>query len=113
MNKEPVTTEYIEEQIILLQKQRDQLVKNEEIKNKKAFDLSEQLKKLKSVRDKTEKAIIDTQKKLNKHCTHEKVRTETYDVEGGYLDRAEHWTYYYCEICGVKFDEKVTYGGFA
>ena len=83
------------------------------LKNKKAFDLSKQLEKLKVVKEKTEKAIIETQLELNKYCTHEKIRTENRSYSGGYLDRAEYWTDYYCEICGVKVNEEVTYGGFA
>jgi len=110
------TTELIEEkqkEIDLLKKQKEELIKDEETKNQYALDLSKHLKKLKDIRDKNEKAIINTTKELNKHCTHERIRTESHHVEGGYLNRAENWTYYYCEICGVKVDEKVEYGGFS
>lgn len=99
-------------EIIRLEKEKEQLIKEEETKNKRAIELSNQLKKLKSVREKTDKAIIETILELNKHCTHEKIRTENRNYPGGYLDRAEHWTDYFCEICGVKVDEKVEYGGF-
>ena len=95
-----------------LQQEKEQLVKDEEIKNKKALDLSKKLQKLKEVRDKTERAITETTLELNKHCTHEKLRIETRNYPGGYLNRAEYWTEYWCEICGVKVDEKVEYGGF-
>ena len=111
-----VTNEKIkkkENEIIRLKKEKEKLIEAEEIKNKKAHDLSIQLKKLKVVRDKTDKAIIETTLELNKHCTHEKVRTEERNYPGGYLDRAEYWVDIYCVICGVKVDEKVTYGGFA
>jgi len=103
----------IEEEKERLEREKENLIKAEEIKNKKAHDLSVQLKKLKVVRDKTEKAIIATTLELNKYCTHEKLRTEERNYPGGYLDRAEHWVDTYCVICGVKVDEKVTYGGFA
>ncbi len=102
-----------EKQIETLEKEKEEIIKKDEIKNQKALDLSKQLQKLKVVRDKTEKAIIATTLELNKYCTHEKIRTENRNYSGGYLDRAEYWTDYFCEICGVKVDEKVEYGGFA
>ena len=95
-----------------LQKEKETILKKEEIKNKKAYDLSMKLQKLKELRDKTEAQITDTILELNKHCTHEKLRIETRNYPGGYLDRAEHWTEYWCDICGIKVDEKVEYGGF-
>jgi hypothetical protein len=113
MNKEKLTKEEIDQEIIVLEKQKESIVKKEEIKNQKAFDLSKQLKKLRIVAHKTELAIIETQKELNKLCTHERTREEYRDYAGGYLDRAEHWTDTYCEICGVKINEEVSYGGFA
>ena len=102
----------IDQEIEDLKQEKVKIEKEEAIKNKKAYDLSKQLEKLKVIRDKTESAIIETQKELNKHCTHEKIREEKYNYEGGYLDRAEYHTDYYCMLCGVKVDEKVKYGGF-
>lgn len=101
-----------EKEIEKLQKEKEVIIEKQEIKNKEALKLSEQLQKLKVVRDKTELAITETREKLYKLCTHEKVRTENRNYPGGYLDRAEHWTDYYCELCDQKIDEKVTYGGF-
>ena len=101
-----------QDEITRLENEKKRLIEEEETKNKRAIELSNQLKKLKSVREKTDKAIIETTLELNKHCTHEKIRTENRNYPGGYLDRAEHWTDYFCEICGVKVDEKVKYGGF-
>ena len=104
--------QFIDQQIAKLKKEKEILIKEEEIRNKKAFELSEQLQKLKAIRDETEKAIIKTTLELNKYCTHEKTRTEEQSYPGGYLDRAEYITTYYCELCGVKVDEKIAYGGF-
>jgi hypothetical protein len=109
------TSELIEEkekEIKLLEKEKEQIIKDDQIKNQKALDLSEKLKKLKELRDQTESQIIDTTLELNKHCTHERIRTKNRSYPGGYLDRAEYWTNYFCEICGAKVDEKVEYGSF-
>jgi len=111
-----VTNEKIkkkEDEIIRLKKEKEKLIKEEETKNKKAVELSDRLKGLKELKDKTQKEILEVTLELNKHCTHEKVRTEERNYPGGYLDRAEYWVDTYCVICGVKVDEKVTYGGFA
>ena len=102
-----------EAQIEQLRKEQEVIRKKQEIKNKKAHNLSMKLQKLKELRDKTEGQIIETTLELNKLCTHERIRTENRNYAGGYLDRAEYWTDYFCEICGVKVDEKVEYGGFA
>ena len=102
-----------EKEIAVLEKEKEKIIEAAAIKNQKALDLSKKLQKLKEVRDKTEKAITEITLELNKHCTHEKIRTENRNYPGGYLDRAEYWTDYFCEICGVKVDEKVEYGGFA
>lgn len=104
--------EFIDKEIEKLQTKKANILKKEELKNKKAVELSNRLIVLKELRDKTEKEIIEVTLDLNKHCTHEKIRTEHRNYRGGYLDRAEHWTDYFCEICGVKVDEKVEYGGF-
>ena len=100
-------------EIAKLKKEKQKLQKEKEIKNKDAYNLSVTLKGLKESRSGIDKQIIEVQKELNKLCTHEKIRTEERNYAGGYLDRAEHWTDYFCEICGVKVDEKVSYGGFA
>jgi len=102
-----------EKEIENLQKEKEKILEEEELKNKKALELSTQLKELKELRDNTEKLIIYTTLQLNKHCTHEKIRTEHRSYPGGYLDRSEYWTDYFCEICGLKIEEKVKYGGFA
>jgi len=102
----------IENEKSRLEKEKQRLIKEEETKNKRALKLSEQLKSLKEIRDTAQKEILEVTLELNKHCTHEKIRTEHRNYPGGYLDRAEHWTDYFCEICGVKVDEKVEYGGF-
>jgi hypothetical protein len=109
---ENFTKEEIDQEIKDLEQKKAQIEHEEQIKNKEAYKLSKQLEKLKVVRDKTEAAIIETTKELNKYCTHEKIRTEEYNSEGGYLNRAEYKTCYYCEWCGVLVDEKVTYGGY-
>ena len=111
-----VTNEKIKkkaDEILRLKKEKDRLIEEEETKNKKAVQLSDRLKGLKELKNKNQKEIIEVTLELNKHCTHEKIRTETRNYSGGYLDRAEYWTYYFCEICGVKIDEQVEYGGFA
>ena len=102
----------IENEKSRLEKEKEQLIKKEETKNKRALKLSEQLKELKEIRDRAQKEILEVTLELNKHCTHEKIRPEHRNYPGGYLDRAEHWTDYFCEICGVKVNEKVEYGGF-
>ena len=102
-----------QDEITRLENKKKQLIEEEEKKNKRAIELSNRLKKLKTVRENINKAIIDTTLELNKHCTHEKIRTEHRNYPGGYLHTAEHWTDYFCEICGVKVDEKVKYGGFS
>jgi len=96
-----------------LQREKENLIKEAEIKNKEAYNLSVTLKGLKESRAGIDKQIIEVQKELNKYCTHEKIREECRNYAGGYMDRAEHWTDYYCELCGIKVDEKVEYGGFA
>jgi len=110
-----VTNEKIkkkQDEITRLEEEKQRLIKEEETKNKRALKLSEQLKSLKEIRDTAQKEILEVTLELNKHCTHEKIRTEHRNYPGGYLDRAEHWTDYFCEICGVKVNEKVEYGGF-
>lgn len=102
-----------EEEIKNLESEKETLIKKKAAQNARAIKLSEQLQELKEVRDTAEKSIIEVKLELDKHCIHDKVRTETRNVPGGYLDRAEYWTYYYCEVCGKKIDEKVKYGGFA
>jgi hypothetical protein len=104
--------EIIDIEITKLKQKKVNIEEEEKIKNKKALDLSKQLQKLKVARDMANKAIIETTLELNKCCTHEKVRTDHHNVSGGYLNKSEHWTYYYCELCGVKVDEKVRYGSF-
>ena len=114
MNKEnEEATKFIDQKIEELKIEKAQIRHEEEIKNHKALDLSKQLKKLKEVCENASKAIIETQLELNKYCTHERIRTENRNYEGGYLNRAEYWTDYFCEICGAKVDEEVEYGGFA
>ena len=99
-------------EISKLEKEKEDLIKEEETKNKKALELSDRIKELQELRDKTQKEIIETTLELNKYCTHERLRTEHRNYPGGYLNRAEHWIDYFCEICGFKVDEKVEYGGF-
>jgi septal ring factor EnvC (AmiA/AmiB activator) len=94
------------------QKQKEMLLKEEEFKNKQALMLSIKLSGLKESRDRIEKKIIETTLELNKYCTHEKTRTEEFNYPGGYLDRSEHRTVYYCVLCGEKVDENVEYGSF-
>ena len=102
----------IEEEKSRLEKEKQNILEKEEIKNQKALDLSAELQSLKEQRDKINGEIFQKQLKLNKLCTHEKIRTENRNYPGSYLDKSEHWTDYFCEICGVKVDEKVTYGSF-
>ena len=101
-----------EAEIEKLKKEQEQILKDEELKETKAWQLSEDLKEIKEQIAWLEREKIKKKLELNKLCTHEKVRTESRYVEGGYLDRSESWTYYYCELCGAKIDEKVSYGGF-
>ena len=101
-----------QDEITRLENEKQRLIEEEETKNKRALELSDRLKELKESRDKTVQEIIQVTLELNRHCTHEKIRTEHRDYPGGYLDRAEHWTDYFCTICGVKVDEQVKYGGF-
>ena len=107
------TPETIDEKIDKLQKEKELLIKKEETKNKQALELSDEIVKLKLVRDETQMKIITLTLELNKLCTHEKVRTEKRYVEGGYLNQAEDITTYYCEICGAKVDEEIKYCGFS
>jgi septal ring factor EnvC (AmiA/AmiB activator) len=101
-----------QEEIQRLEKEKEALIKEEEVKNKEALELSKTLQKLKEVRHKTDLAIIETQEKLYKLCTHEKVKTKSHTIPGGYLNQREYVTEYYCELCGVLVDKKVKYGGF-
>jgi peptidoglycan hydrolase CwlO-like protein len=101
-----------EVEIALLQKEKEDLERKEEIKNIEALELSNHLKELKEKRDSINEEMIKTQLKLNKLCTHERIRKQYRNYSGGYLNRAEHWTDYFCDICGAKVDEKVKYGGF-
>ena len=104
--------EEIEREKERLEIKKQNLIEKEEIRNFEVLDLSNHLKELKEQRDWISSEIIKTQLKLNKLCTHERIKEEYRNYSGGYLDRAEHWTDYFCEICGEKVDEKVEYGGF-
>ena len=101
-----------QKEIEKLQNERDKLLKEEKLKNQRAVELSEKLQTLKEERSKIAAEILKTTLELNKHCTHEKIRIEEKHYEGGYLDREEYRKLYYCELCGAKVDEKVTYGGY-
>ena len=101
-----------QEEIERLKKEKEKLVEKQEIKNKKAYNLSVTLKKLKESKAGIEKQIIEVKKELNKYCTHEKIRTTENNYPGGYLDKSEHVVTYYCELCGIKVDEKITYGSY-
>ena len=103
----------IEEDKKLLDREKEQILKDEELKKTKAWQLSDNIRELKEQRDLINQEIIQKNCELAKLCIHEKIRTENRSYEGGYLDRAEYWTDYFCEVCGVKVDEKVEYGGFA
>ena len=103
----------IEEEKNKLEEEKKSLIKAEEIKNIRAFKLSQDLEQLKTVRDKTEKSIIEKTKELYKYCTHEKTRDEHRYVEGGYLNKSENITTTYCALCGIQVDEKVKYGGYS
>jgi len=105
-------TEFIDKEIKKLEKEKENLLKKEEIKNKEALELSKQLQKLKEVQHKTELAIIETRKKLYKLCTHEKIETKSITIPGGYLEQRQYVTEYWCTLCGIKVDEEVKYGGF-
>jgi len=107
-----IDPEEINREIERLERQKEAIVEKKKIKNQKALDLSAELQSLKEQRDKINGEIFQKQLELNKLCTHEKIRTEFRDYPGSYLDKSENWTDYFCEICGVKVDEKVTYGSF-
>ena len=101
-----------EKEIEALKREQEQILKDEELKKTKAWQLSAYIEKLKLQRDDINQDIIQKSCELAKLCTHEKIRTEDRSYPGGYLDRAEYWTDYFCEVCGIKVDEKVEYGGF-
>ena len=86
--------------------------KDEELRETKAWQLSSDIQGLKEQKEWISKELTKKKLELNKLCPHEKIREEYENYPGGYLDKAEHWTYYFCEVCGVKVDEKVKYGGF-
>ena len=109
---ENISKEEIDQEIKHLESQKEQLEKEEELRQTRAWKLSAEIKYLKEQRDQLSQEIIQKNCELAKLCTHEKVRTENRSYEGGYLDRAEYWTDYFCEVCGMKIDEKVKYGGF-
>jgi len=104
--------EIINQEIEKLEMKKARIEKEEEIKNKKAFELSKKLEELKLERDKIHKEITDTKLELNKYCTHEKLRKEENYHEGGYLNKSEHVTTYYCEFCGVEVDKEIQYGSY-
>ena len=112
IQEEQASQEFIDKEIEKLKKQKESLIKAEEIKNKKAFELSKKLKELKVKRDKIEVDIIETVKDLNKYCTHEKVRKESSYSSGSYLNKSEYITTYICEWCGIEVDREVCYGGY-
>ena len=102
----------IDQEIERLEKQKEVIIEKKKIKNQKALDLSIELQELKEQRDAINGKIFTKQLELNKLCTYERIRTENRSYPGGYLDKSEYWTDYFCEICGVKVDEKVEYGSF-
>ena len=108
----PSRKEKIKREIEALEQEKETILKKEEIKNIRAFKLSQDLEQLKKVRDKTEKAIIEKTKELYKYCTHEKTRDEHRYVAGGYLNRSENITTTYCALCGIQVDEKIHYGSY-
>ena len=95
-----------------LERERERIVEQEKIKNKKAHELSEKLQGLKELRDETEKEIIKTRQELLKYCTHEKTSKKTHNSPGSYLDQAEHHVITICDWCGEELDRKVSYGGY-
>lgn len=46
-------------------------------------------------------------------CIHDKIRVDSKFIEGGYLNRAEYIKVSFCDICGKKLGESITFGGFA
>ena len=107
-----IDPEEINREIKRLEKKKEEITKNEKNRNQRAIDLSTELQDLKFQRDSINSIIFSKQLELNKLCTHEKIRTEERNYPGSYLDKSEHHTDYFCEICGVKVDEKVSYGSF-
>lgn len=102
----------IEEEKKLLDAEKEEILEAEELKETKAWQLSADIQELKEQREWMGKEITKKKLELAKLCTHEKIRTENRNYPGGYLDKAEYWTDYFCVVCGIKVDEKVEYGGF-
>ncbi len=112
MNESKEAKKFIDQEIDKLVKEKKELEKAEEIKNTKALDLCEEIKALKVQRDEINKLLTEKILELNKHCTHERVRSEESYSSGSYLNKEEYITIYYCDICGVEVDRKVKYGGY-
>ena len=106
------TKEEIDKEIKNLEQEKAKIYKDEELRETKAWQLSSDIQGLKEQKEWISKELTKKKLELNKLCPHEKIREEYENYPGGYLDKAEHWTYYFCEVCGVKVDEKVKYGGF-
>jgi len=81
-------------------------------KEKQIKVLSQQLEKLKRERSKNDKDITDTVRKLFKLCDHKKIKKHEHIVPGGYLNKTQYITTYYCEICGCVVDEEIKYGDY-
>ena len=93
-------------------KEKEMILEDEKLKETKAWQLSNDLKEINEQINWLQKEAIKKKLELDKLCTHEKIREEYRNYPGGYLDRAEYWTDYFCDVCGAKIDEKVKYGGF-
>jgi hypothetical protein len=101
-----------QEEIKRLEKEKEDLIKEEEVKNKKAYALAFQLKSLREEEARISREIIKVKNLLNKYCTHEKFTTREDNYPGGYLDRAEYVETDICDWCGETIDRRVSYGGF-
>jgi len=77
-----------------------------------AIALSKEIKVKIKRRDKLSEEIFQKQTFLKEICPHEEIIEKQSHVPGGYLDRAEYHTEWFCDLCGKLMDSKVKYGGF-
>jgi len=77
-----------------------------------AIALSKEIKKKIKRRDKLSKEIYLKQTLLKELCPHEEIVEKHTHISGGYLDRAEYHTEWFCDLCGKLMDSKIKYGGF-
>lgn len=81
--------------------------------NAKALEMTKRLNFLAKKSKKIQAEMNQLYAERQLVCIHDEIRVDNKFIEGGYLDRAEHITTSFCEVCGKKLGENIAFGGFA